>query len=113
MEDTDSEYFFTLLNIYNTYCNKKENQSKSMFEDIDPVDKSAVNERLLDLMDEIKLFNVLSDKETIIYTNSPKENLESYKHLQINEEHYYCKSLIPLIKHLVEEDWTNLDWSIN
>lgn len=112
MDDSDSDYFFTMLNIYNTYCNKKEKNTNTMFDGIDPADKSAINTRLIDLMDEIKLFNVLSDEDTTIYTNSPTDNIDAYKHLKIREKDYYCKSLIPLIKHLVDEDWINAVWTI-
>lgn len=101
-----------IINIYNFYYNKKSKKvNENMFTGTNPFDKHSVNNKMIEFMKDLNTYKLLQDSDIIIYTTEPT-NKHIYKCLTVDNKIYYCKSIIPLLIHMLDLKWNEVEWDI-
>lgn len=118
-----------LMNIFSVYYNKKNKTNGNLFSGTNPFNKHSINNRMIEFMEEIKTYNLMSKS----YISKNIDKFESCHNLfqleikngetlcTINEDEeydngnttYFSNNIIALMIKLSEMEWINLNWNIS
>jgi len=119
-EEIEFGKYVNLLNVFNCYYKKlfEKKESDNLFGDIDPSKLDSTNKSLEFLYEEVFKFNhsIEEDKDILYEPDDDQLDINKCKELYILcidcAPVYVCKFLLPLLQHLGEQDWLEMEWNI-